>query len=108
MNKNRKKTVAVPKFYRELGKEAVESYLRRKSRKEPTGHFSRTLGKIKYVFWNTGYDEVGNDVPMQPRVDALIRKMQNFAADVGLDTGFLVSRRLSVMSINKPRKPGRD
>ncbi len=98
----------MPKFYRDLGEAAVESYLLRKSRKEPTGHFSRTLGKIKYVFWNIGYDEVGNDVPMQPRIDALIRKMQNFAANVELDTDFLVSRRLSMMSINKPRIPGRD
>ena len=106
MSNTRKKTVAVPKFYRDLGKEAVESYLRRKSRKEPTGHFSRTLGKIKYVFWNTGYDEVGNDVPMQPSVDALIRKMQNFDAERGV-TDFPVSRRLAMMSINKPRKPGR-
>lgn len=107
MSKTRKKTVAVPKFYRDLGNEAVVSYLRRKARKEPTGHFSRTLGKYKYVCWNTGYDEAGNDFPMQPRIDAIIRKMQNFAADVGLDTDFLVSRRLSIMSINKPRKPGR-
>ena len=108
MSKTRKKTVAVPKFYRDLGEEAVESYLRRKARKDPTGHFSRTLGKYKYVFWNTGYDEAGNDFPMQPRIDALIRKMQNFAAEVGLVTDFLVSRRLSIMSINKPRKSGRD
>ena len=98
----------MPKFYRDLGKEAVESYLRRKSRKEPTGHFSRTLGKIKYVFWNTGYDEAGNEFPMRPKIDARIRKMQQFATRVGLVTDFLVSRSLSIMSINKPRKPGRD
>ena len=90
MSKTRKKTVAVPKFYRDLGKEAVESYLRRKARKEPTGHFSRTLGKFKYVFWNTGYDEVGNEVPMRPRIDALIRKMQHVAAEHGV-TDFPVS-----------------
>ena len=107
MSKTRKKTVAVPKFYRDLGKEAVESYLRRKSRKEPTGHFSRTLGKIKYVFWNTGYDEAGNDFPMQPRIDAIIRKIQHFTSERG-ETVWRVSLDLSFMSINKPWIPGRD
>lgn len=107
MSNTRKKTVAVPKFYRDLGKEAVESYLRRKARKEPTGHFSRTLGKYTYVFWNVGYDEAGNDFPMQPKIDAHIRKMQQFAAEHGV-TDFPVSRSLSIMSINKPCKPGRD
>lgn len=106
MSKTRKKTVAVPKFYRDLGKEAVESYLRRKARKEPTGHFGRTLGKYKYVFWNTGYDEAGNGYPMQPRIDALIRKMQYFAAKHGV-TDFPVLLSLSMLSINKPWKPGR-
>lgn len=106
MSKTRKKTFVVPKFYRDLGKEAVESYLRRKARKEPTGHFGRTLGKYKYVFWNTGYDEAGNDYPMQPRIDALIRKMQYFAAKHGV-TDFPVSLSLSMLSINKPWKPGR-
>ena len=107
MSKTRKKTFVVPKFYRDLGKEAVESYLRRKARKEPTGHFGRTLGKYKYVFWNTGYDDAGNDFPMQPRIDALIRKMQHVAAEHGV-TDFPVSRSLSIMSINKPWKPRRD
>jgi hypothetical protein len=107
MNKSMKKTVAVPKFYRDLGEEAVESYLRRKARKEPTGHFSRTLGKYKYEFWNTGRDEAGNDFPMQPKIDAHIRKMQHFAAEHGV-TDFPVSRSLSIMSINKPWTPGRD
>jgi hypothetical protein len=106
MSKTRKKTFVVPKFYRDLGKEAVESYLRRKARKEPTGHFGRTLWKYKYVFWNTGYDEAGNDYPMQPRIDALIRKMQYFAAKHGV-TDFPVSLSLSMLSINKPWKPGR-
>lgn len=96
----------MPKFYRDLGKESVESYLRRKARKEPTGHFGRTLGKYKYVFWNTGYDEAGNDYPMQPRIDALIRKMQYFAAKHGV-TDVPVSLSLSMLSINKPWKPGR-
>ena len=107
MSKTRKKTVDVPKFYRDLGKEAVESYIRRKARKEPTGHFSRTLGKYKYIFWNTGYDEAGNDFPMQPRIDALIRKMQHVAAEHGV-TVYPVSRSLTFMSINKPLTPGRD
>ena len=106
MSKTRKNTVAVPKFYRDLGQEAVESYLRRKARKEPTGHFSRTLGKYKYVFWNTGYDEAGNDYPMQSRIDALIRKMQYFAAKHGV-TDFPASLSLSIRSINKPCTPGR-
>lgn len=96
----------MPKFYRELGKEAVESYLRRKARKEPTGHFSRTLGKYTYVFWNTGYDEVGNEFPMRPKIDACIRKMQQFAEERGV-TDFPVLHSLSILSINKPRKPGR-
>jgi hypothetical protein len=107
MNKSMKKTVAVPKFYRDLGEEAVESYLRRKSMKEPTGHFSRTLGKYKYVFWNVGYDEAGNVFTMQPKIDAHIRKMQHFAAERGV-TDFPVSCWLSIMSINKPWIPGRD
>jgi hypothetical protein len=106
MSNTRKKTVAVPKFYRDLGNEAVVSYLRRKSRKEPTGHFSRTLGKYKYVFWNTGYDEAGNDFPMHPRIDALIGKIQHVAAEHGV-TNCPVSRSLSMMSINKPWIPGR-
>lgn len=106
MSKTRKKTFVVPKFYRDLGKEAVESYLRRKARKETTGHFGRTLGKYKYVFWNTGYDEAGNDYPMQPRIDALIRKLQYFAAKHGV-TDFPVSLSLSILSIHKPWKPGR-
>ena len=106
MSKTRKNTVAVPKFYRDLGNEAVESYLRRKSRKEPTGHFSRTLGKYKYVFWNVEYDEAGNDFPMQPIIDSLIRKMQHVAAE-HVVTDFPVSRSLSIRSINKPWTPGR-
>ena len=96
-----KKTVAVPKFYKDLGKEAVESYLRRKSRKKPTGHFSRTLGKYNYVFWNVGYDEAGNDFPMPPRIDALIKKLQHVAEEYGV-TDFPASHSLSFMSINKP------
>lgn len=107
MSKSIKKTVAVPKFYRDLGEEAVESYLRRKSSKEPTGHFSRTLGKYKYVFWNTGRDEAGNDFQMQPVVDSLIKKIQHVAAEHGV-TDFPVSRGLSIRSINKPWIPGRN
>lgn len=107
MRKTMKNTVVVPKFYLDLGKEAVESYLRKKARKEPTGHFSRTLGKYKYVFWNVGHDEYGNDFPMPPKIDAFIRKLQHVAAEHGV-TEFPVSRSLSIMSINKPWIPGRD
>lgn len=107
MSKNRKKTLAVPKFYRDLGQEAVESYLHRKARKEPTGHFSRTLGKYKYVFWNTGYDEAGNDFPMQPKIDAQIKKLQHAAEEYGV-TDFPVSHSLSIVSISKPWIPGRN
>ncbi len=102
-----KKTVAVPKFYRDLGKEAVESYLRRKSRKKPTGHFSRTLGKYNYVFWNVGYDEAGNDFPMQSKIDAQIKKLQHVAEEYGV-TDLPASHSLSFMSINKPLTPVRD
>ena len=101
MCKAMKKTVAVPKFYKDLGKEAVESYLRRKSRKKPTGHFGRTLGKYNYVFWNVGYDEAGNDFPMQPRIDALIKKLQHVAEKYGVND-LPASHSLSFMSINKP------
>lgn len=107
MSKTKKNTVAVPKFYRDLGEEAVESYLRRKARKESTGHFTRTLGKYKYVFWNVGYDEAGNDFPMQYKIDAHIRKLQHFAEERGV-TDFPVLLSLSIVSINKPWKPGRD
>jgi len=107
MSKTRKKTVAVPKFYRDLGQEAVESYLRRKSRKEPTGHFSRTLGKYTYVFWNVGYDEAGNDFPMQPKIDVQIKKLQHAVEEYEV-TDFPISRSLSIVSLNKPWKPGRD
>lgn len=107
IKKSAKRKIAVPKFYRDLGKEAVESYLRRKAGKAPTGHFSRTLGKYRYVFWNTGRDEAGNDFQMQPVVDALIRKIQHVAAEHGV-TDFPLSRSLSIRSINKPWNPGRD
>ena len=100
MNKTRKKTVAVPKFYRDLGKEAVESYLRRKARKEPTGHFSRKVGNYTYVFWNVGYDEVGNEIPMKPTIDSMIQKLRNYAYLHGVKLS--QSRSLFIRSINKP------
>ena len=101
MSKLTRKTTDAPKFYRDLGKEAVESYLRRKARKEPTGHFSRKLGKYTYVFWNVGYDEAGNEFPMKPAIDAMIRRLVHVAMLHGIAEPE-ESRSLRIRSINKP------
>ena len=101
MSKTKKKTVAVPKFYRDLGKDAVTAYRLRKTCKHSTKHFSRIYGNVKYVFWETGYDEWCHPFPMQPYVDRLIKKMEKVALDRGITT-VPVSKSLSVMSINKP------
>lgn len=92
---------AVPRFYRELGKYATESYIRRKNAGSPTGHFSVRMGKLAYVFWKVGYDAYGNPVSMRPKVELAMRKFKRQLASCGVKD-MPGSADLYYMSINKP------
>jgi len=95
------KLPGVPRFYRELGKYAVESYIRRKNAGSPTGHFSVRMEKLTYVFWKVGYDEYGNPVCMRLKVERAIRKFKRQLESCGVKD-IPGSAELYYMSINKP------
>lgn len=102
MSNTRQTEYAAPKFYRELGADAVESYFRRKSCGLPTNHFTRIVGKTKYAFWKLAFNKAGKLVDQESDVDAIIKKVAIYAEKNGI-TEISVLKGLSLRSLNKPR-----
>lgn len=85
----------VPKFYKELGPEAVMAYLRCKQRKLSTKHWTLMFGKTKLVFWSV-------PIPVAT-VDNYLKKLTVYLADTGKELpDDPKDWQLEKWSINKP------
>ena len=101
MNTKTRNRRNVPRFYKELGKTAVQAYLRRKAAGMSTRHFSLIYGTTKYVFWTIGYDGYGNQIQMRTSVDRIMRRISRYCEKTGATPGNS-SQGLYYLSFNKP------
>lgn len=91
-----KKAIKTPAFYKALGKEACDAYLRRVERKRSTAHWHLDYDGIRFWFWRIWEDESGRTFDSRIRVAALIR--------LGQQAGVTVRHNLWYHSFNKPVK----
>ena len=91
-----KKAIKIPAFYKALGKEACNAYLRRIEHKRSTAHWHLDFGGIRFWFWRIWEDESGRKFDSKLRVAAFLR--------LGKEDNNISRHNLWYHSFNKPEE----